>query len=329
MKEVKNVMLGIVVIVFGLWGCKASTVELRYAREYNCPRSQVTVADLGGEAYRATGCGQSATYSCQIAVGFWSNEIVCRAEGPATTSPGWNQPAYTPPAPPPQSIQPLPIYVPTPPPSPLPQPCGGGVCPVGTICDKDRCMAAPAPAVQFPQAETGEYTPTASTGYVPESVPWILQLNVGYGGMFSGFGSGVEVGYAGEYIGGTAFFNLGYLFGGNGAFGYGGGARFLVGHNPHFGYVGLAYTLVALAEIPALGITDTIWGPSLVFGYQYTGALFRVFGDLGFSWIGEAWGGQYDNAFFGTDVVPGTHEAVFTFDLGIGIDVLGWANEPR
>lgn len=190
-------------------------------------------------------------------------------------------------------------------------------------------MPSPAPAVQVPRAEAGEYAPAASAGYVPESIPWILQLNVGYGGMFSGFGSGVEVGYAGEYIGGTAFFNLGYLFGGNGAFGYGGGARFLAGHNPHFGYVGLAYTLVAIAELPLYGVSDNIWGPSLVFGYQYTSAWFRVFGDIGFSWIGEAWDGQYDNPYLiGSDVVPGTHEAVFTFDIGIGVDVLGWANEP-
>jgi hypothetical protein len=47
-----------------LIGCMGSTAKTRFAREYSCPESQVSVTRLGGGAYRMTGCGQTATYTC-------------------------------------------------------------------------------------------------------------------------------------------------------------------------------------------------------------------------------------------------------------------------
>jgi hypothetical protein len=207
-------------------------------------------------------------------------------------------------------------------------------CPAEAICEGGICIAAPVPGtppvqppppvyVQQPPPVQPVYAPSATSAdsYVPTSIPWILQINLGFGAMFSGLGAGLEFGYAGEYIGGTGFFNVGYGFGvGSGSsFGYGGGARFLAGHNPHFGYLGIAYTLVATAgvsDVYGYGSTEDIWGPSLLFGYQYTSAMFRFFADIGFSWVSDPWDGMY--------YVEGLDSAVFTFDLGIGWDCLGW-----
>jgi hypothetical protein len=137
----------VVVALLSVLGCKAQTVQVRFAREYNCPQGSVQTVDLGGGAYRATGCGRTVTYSCEYNESGWGREIVCRAEGEATTDPSWGQPRYTPPQtqyqppppplPPPQTqyplpppsqpqysrlSQPQPQYVPTPEPPPSPPP---------------------------------------------------------------------------------------------------------------------------------------------------------------------------------------------------------------
>ncbi len=235
--------------------------------------------------------------------------ICVRVGGPPSTAPSTpSPPVYTPPAPQPPAVydpppaQPAPVGAPPPawPPAGS-APCGRA-CPIGTYCDGFQCVSLSA----APPAE----------GYVPESLPWILQVNFGYGAVFSGLGGGLEVGYAGQYIGGTGFFNLGWGVGMD-VFGYGGGARFLAGVNPHFGYVGFAYAYVATATATdgAGGqLRKDLWGPSLLFGYEWMSAWFRVFVDIGFSYVPEVWDGALGD-FEG---------AVFTFDVGIGADVLGW-----
>ena len=47
-------------------GCASTSdaIRGRYAREYACPESQVSVSDSGGTVYRAVGCGRSAEYVC-------------------------------------------------------------------------------------------------------------------------------------------------------------------------------------------------------------------------------------------------------------------------
>jgi hypothetical protein len=210
-------------------------------------------------------------------------------------------------------------------------------CPQDAICEGGVCVSSvyvqpPPPPVYVPPSplEPAYVSPFAD---IPGSVPWILQVNLGFGAMFSGLGAGLEFGYAGEYIGGTGFFNLGFGLdvASGSSFGYGGGARFLAGHNPHFGYLGIAYTLVATATaspgwpLPSgPSTTEDIWGPSFLFGYQYTSAVFRVFADIGFSWVSDPWDGMYIE---GSDTSV-LDSAVFTFDLGIGFDCLGWEVDP-
>jgi hypothetical protein len=46
----------------------------RFSNEFKCPEDSVTVEDIGGNGYRATGCGESATYVCRRTNG---NEVTC------------------------------------------------------------------------------------------------------------------------------------------------------------------------------------------------------------------------------------------------------------
>jgi hypothetical protein len=45
-------------------GCTsgAATVRSRFANEYDCAEPSVAVKELGGRAYRASGCGRTETY---------------------------------------------------------------------------------------------------------------------------------------------------------------------------------------------------------------------------------------------------------------------------
>ncbi len=50
-----------------LTGCAtmAGTVRERATVDFQCTPDEVTVTELPGNAYHATGCGRSATYACQ------------------------------------------------------------------------------------------------------------------------------------------------------------------------------------------------------------------------------------------------------------------------
>ena len=47
-------------------GCVSTTgiVRTRAATDFDCPESEVTVEDVAGTTYRATGCGRTATFTC-------------------------------------------------------------------------------------------------------------------------------------------------------------------------------------------------------------------------------------------------------------------------
>ena len=49
-----------------LTGCisAASTAKTRAANDFSCPEDQITVASVGGDSYRADGCGKSVVYDC-------------------------------------------------------------------------------------------------------------------------------------------------------------------------------------------------------------------------------------------------------------------------
>jgi hypothetical protein len=58
-------LVGLVTV--GTAGCVdvyAMTAKARAANDLKCADEQVTVANIGGTSYRATGCGQEATYNC-------------------------------------------------------------------------------------------------------------------------------------------------------------------------------------------------------------------------------------------------------------------------
>ncbi|HEY3353588.1 MAG TPA: hypothetical protein VGQ83_10085 [Polyangia bacterium] len=56
-------------LVLVLSGCAplfaASVVRSRAARDFDCAEQAVQVAELGGRAYLAEGCGRQASYACQ------------------------------------------------------------------------------------------------------------------------------------------------------------------------------------------------------------------------------------------------------------------------
>lgn len=66
-------------------GCAAtqdSVVKTRYAREAGCAEPQVKIEDLGGSAYKASGCGAAMTYVCAYG-GTSGRSAICVKEGTA------------------------------------------------------------------------------------------------------------------------------------------------------------------------------------------------------------------------------------------------------
>jgi len=57
----------VVLFAVALGGCApdaADQVRVRAANDFRCNDDKVSVKDIGGEAYRADGCGQSRVYDC-------------------------------------------------------------------------------------------------------------------------------------------------------------------------------------------------------------------------------------------------------------------------
>ncbi len=53
-------------LVSSLTGCvtMAGIAKTRASNDLRCAEDQIVVANIGGSSYRATGCGQEATYNC-------------------------------------------------------------------------------------------------------------------------------------------------------------------------------------------------------------------------------------------------------------------------
>jgi hypothetical protein len=66
-------------------GASAPTVvQSRATRELSCPN--VKVEELGGTSYRATGCNQTATYTCMGGNAGNPYDAICTREAAATTT---------------------------------------------------------------------------------------------------------------------------------------------------------------------------------------------------------------------------------------------------
>jgi hypothetical protein len=74
-------------------GCTTTmgTARTRAANDFGCAEDRIQVTDIGGTSYRASGCGQSATYDCVQSTakgfGFGGPQVACVPEG-AGASPG-------------------------------------------------------------------------------------------------------------------------------------------------------------------------------------------------------------------------------------------------
>jgi hypothetical protein len=70
----------------------------RLSEEYNCPENNIEVTPLAGNAFRATGCGYSATYDCTTVK---DSGTTCVKEAGASALPVLPPPPGSPPPPPP------------------------------------------------------------------------------------------------------------------------------------------------------------------------------------------------------------------------------------
>jgi hypothetical protein len=63
----------------------AGVAQTRAANDLRCPQDQIVVTNIGGSSFRATGCGQEATYNC---VQSSQSTLACVREEqrPATTT---------------------------------------------------------------------------------------------------------------------------------------------------------------------------------------------------------------------------------------------------
>ncbi len=80
----KNLLL-VLALATGACVTMSGVAQTRAANDLKCPEDQITVANIGGSSFRATGCGQEATYNC---VQSSQNTLACVREEqhPATTT---------------------------------------------------------------------------------------------------------------------------------------------------------------------------------------------------------------------------------------------------
>lgn len=67
LSTVIKIVRAVIMFLFAwvLSGCMTHPVKIRAANDFRCPEESVEVESVGGSGWRATGCGQTATYVCQ------------------------------------------------------------------------------------------------------------------------------------------------------------------------------------------------------------------------------------------------------------------------
>jgi len=80
---------GVAMALFGLTAActtpaAVNMAQQRLAKEANCPARDVTVTELAGYGYRASGCGHAATYIC-IPQG--EEAPICTLQGATSSGP--------------------------------------------------------------------------------------------------------------------------------------------------------------------------------------------------------------------------------------------------
>lgn len=105
--------------LLSLAGCitPQGTAKVRAANDFGCPEDGISIAEIGGTSYRASGCGKSAVYNCSASdayKGSTSNYACVPETPPATITPA-APPAAAPPAVAPAAAPPAPPPVAPPP----------------------------------------------------------------------------------------------------------------------------------------------------------------------------------------------------------------------
>ena len=80
----KNILI-VLALATGACVTMAGVAQTRAANDLKCPEDQIAIANIGGSSFRATGCGQEATYNC---VQSSQSTLACVREEqrPATTT---------------------------------------------------------------------------------------------------------------------------------------------------------------------------------------------------------------------------------------------------
>lgn len=77
--------LSLVALFLGACVTMQGVAQTRAANDLRCPEDKIVVENIGGSSFRATGCGQEATYNC---IQSSQNSLACVREEqrPAPTS---------------------------------------------------------------------------------------------------------------------------------------------------------------------------------------------------------------------------------------------------
>jgi hypothetical protein len=74
-------VIGTAGCLFGQGASPQTVVQTRASNEFSCPKEKVQLQALGGTSFKATGCGQTATYTCMGGNVGNPYDAICTKEG--------------------------------------------------------------------------------------------------------------------------------------------------------------------------------------------------------------------------------------------------------